>query len=422
MNTITAILTVWKRNHLEEQICALLNQTLPPDFIWVQQTQHHVDVTDTINKYRSNVKYTYWENNPGVFGRFESVKDVHTSHVYIIDDDIIPGKGFIEKALNTCIHRNAIISPHGRLLNTETNQTEVFVGDGDKFQHSFCTSDTEVDFGNNSWFFRVEWIHHFLAYSPLYRKNGEDIHLSASCRLLGDIPTYVPKQIIPYESGNTKRIYSADEFALHIKSNFSLERVNTVNRFREQGWSLRLEHNRKFNVQKRRQIAVSVVMPVLNDNENTEKAINSILNQDFDKFEFIIVHSGKLLEQKYADKRITFIDTISKESYLKMLNIALGLSKGKYVCVMDENVISHPLRIRTQYDIMKNRKKAVAVSYGDYNETHFWTSLFINNKCLKQISYFREIDLTLSRKYMLHSLLSAGDILLYDENLIEFLQ
>ncbi|WP_455643447.1 glycosyltransferase family 2 protein [Parabacteroides sp.] len=241
MNTITAILTVWKRNHLEEQLLALLGQTLSPQVIWVQQTQHHVDVDDVIYKYRNYIKYTCWEDNPGVFGRFESVENIDTQYVYIVDDDIIPGSGYLEKALETSKRLNAIISPNGRLLNIRNDRTEVYVGDGYEFQHCFCAVDREVDFGNNSWFLKKEWIDFFLQEKPLFRNNGEDIHLSATCKLLGNIPTIVPRQIKPYESGNIKRIYSADEYALHRKMGFSRERVKVIQKFRSSGWILQQE-------------------------------------------------------------------------------------------------------------------------------------------------------------------------------------
>lgn len=241
MDTITAILTVWKRNHLEEQLLALLGQTLSPQMIWVQQTQHHVDVDDIIHKYHDRIKYTCWEKNPGVFGRFESVKDITTPYAYIIDDDIVPGRGFLEKALETSKQFNAIICPNGRLLNIRNNRTEIFVGDGYEFQHSFCTVDREVDFGNNSWFFERKWIDMFLQEKPLYRNNGEDIHLSATCKLFGNIPTFVPRQIKLYESGNIKRVYSSDEFALHKKMGFPQERASVIQKFRNSGWILQQE-------------------------------------------------------------------------------------------------------------------------------------------------------------------------------------
>jgi GT2 family glycosyltransferase len=98
---ITAIITVWKRNHLAEQLRALLSQTRPPSIIWVQQTQHHVNVDDSIHAFHDRIQYTCQEENKGVFGRFESVRQVETEFTYIIDDDIIPGTTFLDKALNT---------------------------------------------------------------------------------------------------------------------------------------------------------------------------------------------------------------------------------------------------------------------------------------------------------------------------------
>lgn len=38
-NEITAIVTVWKRTHLEEQLEALARQTTPPREIWVYQNE-----------------------------------------------------------------------------------------------------------------------------------------------------------------------------------------------------------------------------------------------------------------------------------------------------------------------------------------------------------------------------------------------
>ena len=73
---------------------------------------------------------------------------------------------------------------------------------------------------------RMDWL--FPVGKPLYRNNGEDIHLSAMCKLLGNIPTYIPRQIVPVESGNVKRYYSADEYALHRKPLFNKERLKLL--------------------------------------------------------------------------------------------------------------------------------------------------------------------------------------------------
>ena len=46
-----------------------------------------VDVDDIIEKYSDKIKYFYYEENKGVFGRFESVSSIDTEYVFIIDDD-----------------------------------------------------------------------------------------------------------------------------------------------------------------------------------------------------------------------------------------------------------------------------------------------------------------------------------------------
>lgn len=81
----------------------------------------------------------------------------------------------------------------------------------------------------------------FLQEKPLYRNNGEDIHLSATCKLFGNIPTFVPRQIKLYESANLKRVYSSDEFALHKKMRFAHERASVIQKFRNSGWVLQQE-------------------------------------------------------------------------------------------------------------------------------------------------------------------------------------
>lgn len=244
---ITAILTVWKRNHLEEQLESLLQQTLVPSCIWVQQMQQNVNIDSIIEKFQSRIKYTYFSSNKGVFGRFESVMDnVDTSYTFIIDDDIIPGKCFLNDALQLSIHKNAIVSPAGRIIPDWTifpdkaldreYMEKYFIGDGLCYPFNYCKSDTNVDFGNNAWLFRTEWMKYFSAFLPLTRKSGEDIHLSATCSLLGGIKTFVPKQTTVGNCGNLKRKYSFDEIALHKQNDFHSTRAEIVSRFRKKGW------------------------------------------------------------------------------------------------------------------------------------------------------------------------------------------
>ena len=243
---ITVILTVWKRNHLRRQLQTILQQTLSPAYIWVQQTQKHVDVDDVVNEFQNSIKYSFYPENKGIFGRFESVGEVQTSYVFIMDDDIIPGTEFLENAMRVSLKKNAIVSPAGRIippgsLHNGSNESreymrKYFIGDGLLYPYNYCYHDTCVSFGNNAWLLRTEWMKYFFSFEPYTRDSGEDIHLSATCKILGGIDTFVPEQTTVENCGNLKRSYSFDEIALHRQVGFCSLRSEIVLFFKQHGW------------------------------------------------------------------------------------------------------------------------------------------------------------------------------------------
>lgn len=97
---------------------------------------------------------------------------------------------------------------------------------------------------------------------------------------------------------------------------------------------------------------VSVVMSVYNTEKYLKESIESILNQTFKEFEFIIVNDGSndnSLEiiKSYNDTRIVILNQ-SNTGLAKALNNGIRLAKGKYIARMDADDISHPDRITKQ--------------------------------------------------------------------------
>ena len=442
---VTVILTVWKRYHLEEQIEALLYQSKPPYEIWIQQTQNHIDISDVLGKYSYKIRYSYCEKNKGVFGRFESVVDVKTEYVCIIDDDIIPGTWFLENAMNKSCELNAIISPNGRIINPTNYEYEKYIGDGILLGHSFCKHDTIVDYGNNAWLFKTEWIELFLQYPPLYRNNGEDIQLSASLKLHKDICTCVPSQIIPKESGNIKQSYSFDALALHKRQGFQDERNNVIQRFRDEGWRFVKENDIQESQENTPEI--SVVMFCSETRDNTLNSIRSIINQSFTDFEFIIV--GNDVNRKFADiinepgdSRIRLIDTKEDLEKYAVLNIGCGLAGGKYVCLAGNDFISVPDRLKIQYENMESEPETVAsgtlvrflsdpenpddelTGYDSiismFNDNKFVEETFIiQNVALEKIKYFKPLQGLDMFCSLIIRLAYCGDISVIPECLVE---
>lgn len=104
---------------------------------------------------------------------------------------------------------------------------------------------------------------------------------------------------------------------------------------------------------------VSVVMSVYNAEKYLKEAIDSILNQTYKNFEFIIINDGsndkslQIIEQ-YLDKRIVLINNDKNLKLVASLNKGLDLAKGKYIARMDADDISLPKRLEKQVDFMEH--------------------------------------------------------------------
>jgi len=235
---VTVILTIWKRNYLEEQIEALLNQSIPPEEIWIYQCHNYISIRKVLKKY-PQVKYQYNTNNLSFYGRFSLGLHAKTPYLYILDDDVLPSSNWIENCIKLCSARNAIISSSGRVVPLNDYTPEVvkgrkqyydsFIGDSDNlFGKNYCAKETFIDFGCNSWFFKTEWLHYFWAVKPYTFFNGEDIHLSASCSIRGSIQTICPFQDGKTLTGNLKKFYGWDKVASHRKPEFYTIRENIL--------------------------------------------------------------------------------------------------------------------------------------------------------------------------------------------------
>jgi len=104
--------------------------------------------------------------------------------------------------------------------------------------------------------------------------------------------------------------------------------------------------------------AISVLMPVYNAEKFVREAIDSILNQTFTNFEFLIFNDGSTdssgdIIKSYKDERIRFFDYKKNTGYVKHLNEGLELSKGKYIARMDADDISLPTRFEKQIKILE---------------------------------------------------------------------
>jgi glycosyltransferase involved in cell wall biosynthesis len=113
---------------------------------------------------------------------------------------------------------------------------------------------------------------------------------------------------------------------------------------------------------------VSVVMAVYNGESYVAKAIESILQQTYSNFEFIIVNDGshavvaKLLEEMAdRDARIRLVVNESNIGLTKSLNRGLKIARGKFIARMDADDWSHPERLAQQIAFLQSNPKVKVV-------------------------------------------------------------
>ncbi|HOL87585.1 MAG TPA: glycosyltransferase family 2 protein, partial [Defluviitoga tunisiensis] len=127
-----------------------------------------------------------------------------------------------------------------------------------------------------------------------------------------------------------------------------------------------------------REPMISVIMPVYNGEKYLPEAIESILNQTYKNFEFIIINDGSTdrteeIILSYKDDRIIYVKNEKNLQIVESLNKGINLAKGKYIARMDADDISLPKRLEKQIEFMeKNTHVGVCgtwmKTFGEKNE------------------------------------------------------
>ncbi len=114
---------------------------------------------------------------------------------------------------------------------------------------------------------------------------------------------------------------------------------------------------------------ISVIMATYNRKDIVHKAIESIVNQTYRDFEFIIIDDASTdgtadIVQKYADKddRIIFIRNKKNKGLVHNLNKGLDIARGKYIARMDDDDISYPTRFEKQIAYMEKIPQITVLS------------------------------------------------------------
>ena len=112
-------------------------------------------------------------------------------------------------------------------------------------------------------------------------------------------------------------------------------------------------------------VCITVVMATYNtDIPMLREAVESILNQTFRDFEFLIIDDGSEngsdeYLKSIADERVKIIRNPQNMGVTKSLNVGLKAARGKYIARMDADDIALPERFEKEFAYMESHPDAV---------------------------------------------------------------
>lgn len=237
--TISVILTVYKRNNILKQLNAIKSQTQKIKNITIYQNKNYVNVEETLKLASINIPINIIKSKDNLkfHARFCISFLEKSDYICIFDDDTIPGKNWLLNCMNTHKKYNCIVGANGRIVKKDYNMYNIQrlynVGDGKE-----VIEDTKVDFVGHCWFFKKEWLSNMWSESPFSWDNGEDIHFAALNKIRSNIDCYVPKMSVQDKSywGDLETYLGDDLHATFKKQNHNTLRADIIKHYINNGW------------------------------------------------------------------------------------------------------------------------------------------------------------------------------------------
>lgn len=192
---VTVILNHFKRKTLCAQLDSLLHQTLPFHHVWVLAfgSPNELSLKRIVNSYNdSRISFISSSYDFKYYGRFQMALQTEADLVYIVDDDMIPGRKMLQTlshVAGTEKYKNSVLGSIGRIL--PFRQKDFTFPSYRKFRSKEAglylpdpaydiTVDkiVQVDFLSSSWFLSAELVKTLFIEAPMTFMTGEDLHLS----------------------------------------------------------------------------------------------------------------------------------------------------------------------------------------------------------------------------------------------------
>lgn len=143
-------------------------------------------------------------------------------------------------------------------------------------------------------------------------------------------------------------------------------------------------------------VKVTVLMPVYNGDKFLAESIQSILDQQYDSFELLVINDGS------TDGTAEILDSFAKkDDRIKVvyqenagivcaLNSGIAIAKGEYIARMDADDIAHPMRLAEQVKFLDENSDYIVCGalYEQFGAREGVVKLPIDDQECKQTLYF----------------------------------
>ncbi|XP_074366606.1 uncharacterized protein LOC141707376 [Apium graveolens] len=192
---VTVILNHFRRKTLCSQLDSLLHQTLPFHQVWVLSfgSPKEASLKRIVESYNdSRISFISSSYDFKYYGRFQMALQTEADLVYILDDDMIPGKKIIQilsHVAGTEKYKNSVLGSIGRILPfrekdfsfpsyRKFRSKEAGLYLPDPAYNITVDKIVQVDFLSSSWFLSADLVNTLFTETPFTFMTGEDLHLS----------------------------------------------------------------------------------------------------------------------------------------------------------------------------------------------------------------------------------------------------
>ncbi|OIW03919.1 hypothetical protein TanjilG_30195 [Lupinus angustifolius] len=416
---VTVLLNHFKRKTLCAQLDSLLQQTLPFHHVWVLSfgSPNEATLKKIVDSYNdSRISFISSSYDFKYYGRFQMALQTEADLVYIMDDDMIPGKKMLQilaHVAGTEKYMNSVLGSIGRILpfrqkdftfpsyrKLKSKEAGLYLPD----PAYDITLDriVQVDFLSSSWFLSSELIKTLFIETPFTFATGEDLHLSYQLQKYRNAGSFV----VPVDPKD-KETWGDSEHRLAYVSETTVIFKDRVQVRDDQWWkALSTGYVTQWAAMYPQKIDALFYAHSIDE----VKALAPLLEKfrsTVGKKAYIVVSGGKFCPCEDAAKALNWPVFVCKERRFKIFDLVIGALSGisnsevpviqaVYSSMKGLIKVHNPSVVITVADIDHNVKKALNMALESLNGT---TMILLPRASVSKVLWMSDLHSTALRNW-----------------------